>query len=248
MEQAARPLLIVLLAGAGLAHFVLLQRQRSNGGSLAPGCWWAVPYWLGALVCVFAFMRPEAEWRRALWEGGPMCGTLATVLGAALMSVGVVVWLVLLRRGRLTGSLAAGIGPPLVVLVAVCLAGLPRLIPHPAGFFVVPCLVFVALASWVAYAWVRFRNSPSERMARLINQGRSAEARAIGESVPPEGRDLAVQHNLAAACCNTGDLVRAKWLFTEIAGRPDLTEHHRADIDEWLRKIAELESPVSESQ
>jgi len=65
-------------------------------------------------------------------------------------------------------------------------------------------------------------------MAGLINEGRSDEALAVGESIPPESRDLAVQHNLAAACGDTGDLSRAKALFTEIAARSGLAGELRA--------------------
>jgi hypothetical protein len=236
---AARVLLLVVVGGLGLICFIFA--HRSKDGSLSPGWWSAVPYWLGAMVCMVGLAAPGPRWRRPLWEGGPSHATLVVLAGAALMLLGAIIRLVLSRQGRLTGSLLQRVGPPLAVLVVVGMGGLQRL-ASPVPMMVFASTAVLVVVGWFVYSYVQARNSPSARMTRLINEGRPAEALGVGESIPPDRRDVAVQHNLATARCNMGDTAGAKALFTELAARGNLTDHHRVAIDDWLRKIAAQEA------
>jgi hypothetical protein len=243
-EWAARILLqVAVLGGAGLVGFLLLTRRISWGTSLRPGCWFGFPYVFGAMSCVLGLVVPEPEWREPLWDEGPSFAAAIALVGVGLVLLGAGVHLALWRLGRLAGSRDARLWPKLaagLALFGVVFQWLAHRGVNVGLWLALACGVLLVASAglWVLLAYLRAGNAPSTRMARLIAEGRLAEAIQMGEAIPPEDRDAFVQHNLAVAYCESGDLDRAEALFTELRARPDLYRRLRELSDSWMERIA----------
>ncbi len=245
-EWGARlPAVALVIGGAALIVLLLWLNRRwpSERDSISPGCWWGIPYMMGAASCALGLVVPEPEWREPMWEGGPAYAMVIALVGAGLILLGATIHLALWRLGRLTGSRAERGWPALAVALGVCMVVF-QLLTHRgvnvglwlAVFFGSSLVAVLGLCVLLSY--VQARNAPSTRMARLLVDGRVAEAIEMGEAIPPEERDPYVQYNLAAAYCESGELERAEALFAEARAHPGLHERIRKMSDDWLERIA----------
>ena len=243
-EWTARILMqVAVVGGAGLIGFLLLTRRVPWGTSLRPGCWFGFPYVFGAVSCVLGLVVPEPEWREPLWDGGPSFATAVALVGVGLILLGAGIHLVLWRLGRLAGSRDARLWPKLaagLALFGVVFEWLAHRGVNVGLWLALGCgvLLVVTIGLWVLLEYVRAANAPSTRIARLIGEGRLAEAIQIGEAIPPEDRDAFVQHNLAVAYCESDDLDRAEGPFAELRARPDLHRRLKELSGSWMERIA----------